>query len=289
VALELKGVGAVYGQGPDYSRRALEDVSLSVAPGELVLVLGATGSGKSTLLRVASGIMEPSEGTVTIEGAPVSGPGRADPDRRTGLVFQDPERQLFADTVLEDVAFGPRNFFDPDPEGAAVAALAQVGLLAADLGGRNPFTLSGGEARRVAIAGVLAMKPRYLLMDEPTAGLDASGRAAVLEAVRTVRAETGVIVVTHDAEEFLGSADRVVVLCGGTVVRSSDAASLVADPSPFEWSGLAAPDVLAVQAAARRRGAALPAFTLDPDAAAAALAAAAGSPPAAATEAETAS
>jgi energy-coupling factor transport system ATP-binding protein len=277
VALELSRVGAVYGQGSEYASRALEDVTMRVAPGDLVLVLGATGSGKSTLLRVACGIMEPSEGVVTIDGSPVSGPGQPDPERRIGLVFQDPERQLFADTVMEDVAFGPRNLGDPDPAAVAVTALDRVGLSMADLGGRSPFTLSGGEARRVAIAGVLAMNPRYLLMDEPTAGLDADGRAAVLGALERSRQEAGVVVVTHDAEQFLGTADRVVVLRAGAVAYAGDAASLVTDPSPFESSGLAAPDVLAVQAEARRRGAVLPRFTLDPLAAASALAAAVAS------------
>jgi energy-coupling factor transport system ATP-binding protein len=278
VALVLTGVGAVYGTGPHYEARALAGVSMDVSSGELVLVLGATGSGKSTLLRVASGVMAPSEGSVTIDGVAVTGPAEVDPDRRTGLVFQDPERQLFADTVREDVAFGPRNLGDPDPDAAAVRALEQVGLSPGAFADRSPFTLSGGEARRVAIAGVLAMRPRYLLMDEPTAGLDAAGRAAVIDAIRTVRPSTGVVVVTHDAEEFLGWADRVLVLRDGVVTHAGSASSLVTDPAPFEASGLAAPDVLAVQAAVTACGATLPPYTLDPVIAARSLAAVLGVP-----------
>ncbi len=272
MALELNNVGLVYGSGERYSARALAQATLQVRPGELVMVLGATGSGKSTLLRVAAGLMSPTEGTVTVDGVADVGPASADAARRTALVFQDPERQLFADTVLEDVAFGPRNLGLHDPDQAAEDALRSVALDPMVFGSRSPFTLSGGEARRAAIAGVLAMRPGYLLLDEPTVGLDALGRAAVIDAVREMRKRAGVLLVTHDAEEFLAEADRVVVLAGGRIAWAGDARALVADPAPLAEAGLSAPDVLAVQALARERGAELPAFTLDPGEAARAIA-----------------
>ncbi|MDO9176323.1 MAG: ATP-binding cassette domain-containing protein, partial [Actinomycetota bacterium] len=195
-----------------------------------------------------------------------------------GLVFQDPEAQLFADTVLDDVAFGPRNLGVPaeDALEEAAAALARVGLPAEEFGERSPFALSGGEARRAAIAGVLAMSPRYLLLDEPTAGLDASGRSAVRAIVRAERQRCGVVVVSHSASEFLGEADRVVLLAGGGCAFEGPAAELIARPALFDEAGLEAPDVLRIQQLAAENGAPLPRFSIDPDEAAALLLAAGG-------------
>ena len=265
MALTLTGAGAVYGAGTRYARQALSGVDLVVERGDLVLVLGATGSGKSTLLRAAAAVLPLSEGAVSIDGTAVDAPASDRRERRIGLVFQDPETQLFADTVLEDVSFGPRNLDSEDPVGDARKAIERVGLDPDSFADRSPFTLSGGEARRVAIAGVLAMDPAYLLMDEPTAGLDAAGRDSVLDAVRSAREHAGIVVVTHDAEELLADADHVVILVEGKIAFSGAAEQLVRDPSAFAAAGLLAPDVLAVQAIARSRGVDLPAFALDPE------------------------
>lgn len=275
MALTLERVGYTYAAGTSFAEVALADVSLSVEPGELVLVLGATGSGKSTLLRLAAGLMEPCAGGATIDGAPLT---RASARGVVGLVFQDAESQLFAETIAADVEFGPRNLGADDQaaHAAATDALSAVGLDPAAFGPRSPFTLSGGEARRAAIAGVLAMRPRYLLMDEPTAGLDASGRRAVVAIVRDARERSGVIVVSHSPEEFLGEATRVLVVASGATVFWDEATRLVADPSPFSRAGLRAPDVLRVQLAARERGMDVGALTLDPLAAARSLARAGG-------------
>ena len=275
MGLTLTDVGFVYGAGTRYARRALGGVDLSVDPGELVVVLGPTGSGKSTLLRVAAGVLKPTEGRVAIGERGVDGPAAPDRELRIGLVFQNPETQLFAETVADDVAFGPRNLDDPDPAAAAQAALAAVGLDAGVFGPRSPFSLSGGEARRVALAGVLAMDPAYVLLDEPTAGLDAAGRRAVLDAIRAIRSRAGVVVVTHDAEELLGEADRVLILEAGEVAHAGPAAGLVRDPGAFAASGLIAPDVLRAQLLASRRTGATPAFSMDVEEAADALMAAA--------------
>ncbi len=266
MGLSLEAVGFVYGPGTGYARRALEDVSLSVEPGELAVVLGATGSGKSTLLRLAAGLLAPAEGRVVVDGIDAAGPRGRDLRGRVGLVFQRPEAQLFAASVAEDVAFGPRNLGLPDAAAheAAEGALAAVGLDPASFGPRSPFSLSGGEARRVAVAGVLAMRPSYLLLDEPTAGLDSRGRDAVLAAVAAVRERAGVIVVTHDAEEFLPGADAVFVLDGGMMAFAGSPAELLADPSPLVDAGLALPAVLEAQVLARGSGASLPMLTLDP-------------------------
>jgi energy-coupling factor transport system ATP-binding protein len=276
VALTLADIGYRYAVAPGPKcAPALDGVSLTVDRGELVLVLGATGSGKSTLLRIAAGLLGATSGGAAIDGEPLTSRSARG---AVGLVFQDAETQLFAETLADDVAFGPRNLGIAPADAAATAreALARVGLDPEVYATRSPFALSGGEARRAAIAGVLAMQPRYLLLDEPTAGLDARGRAAVRALVSAERERSGIVVVSHSAAEFLGEADRVLLLAGGQTAFSGTGAALIADPAAFDAAGLAAPDVLRVQQLASARGARLERFTLDPIGAARALAAAGG-------------
>jgi energy-coupling factor transport system ATP-binding protein len=227
MALTLSGISCEYAEGTSLASVALRDVSLALERGELVVVLGSTGAGKTTLLRAAAGLLAVSGGTVDVDGLPVSGPKA----RRgsVGLVFQRPESQFFSLSVEEDCAFGPRNLGRRHDEAVRDAheALAAVGLDPAVFGPREPWSLSGGEARRAALAGVLAMRPRYLLLDEPTAGLDAAGRDAVCGAVEVARTQAGVIVVTHDAEMFLRQADRVLVLRAGLPVFLGDVPALL--------------------------------------------------------------
>ena len=275
MSLTLSRVTYAYRRGQALAGTALADVSIALHTGRMTLIIGATGSGKSTLLRAAAGLLVPDAGEVQIDGCPLL------PDAargEVGLIFQDAESQLFADTVLEDVEFGPRNMGGSreTARAAAIAALADVGLAAEAFGDRSPFTLSGGEARRAAIAGVLAMRPRYLLADEPTAGLDAAGRRRVRDLLRAQKAHAGVGVVSHASEEFLSDADDVVMMSNGAVAWSGPVAELLADPSLFEVAGLRAPDVLQVQLEARRRGLTVERCTLDPEMAGAALATAGG-------------
>jgi energy-coupling factor transport system ATP-binding protein len=278
VALRLTDVTCEYAPGTPMASRALEGASLTLEPGELVVVLGPTGSGKTTLLRAAAGLLAPANGTVTVDDRPVAGRGSA--RGAVGLVFQRPEAQFFAPSVEEDCEFGPRNLGRSTEEARADvrAALAAVCLDPDEFGPREPWGLSGGEARRAALAGVLAMRPRYLLLDEPTAGLDAAGRDAVLAAVDGVRAGAGLLVVTHDPDLFLGRADTVVILRAGRISFSGSVSSLLEELPALAAAGAAEPpEVVRAQMLARERGAILEGrLELDPDTAAAALARAAG-------------
>lgn len=270
MSLTGTGLSHSYAQGTTLESVALSGADVTVERGEIVLVLGATGSGKSTLLRVLAGLVNPSKGAVTVDGADIAEPGVR---RRVGMVFQDPESQLFAESVLDDVMFAPRNA-GVDPERSRMLAsecLAMCGLDPEVYGSRSPFSLSGGEARRAAIAGVLAMRPDYLLMDESTAGLDASGRRSVMSLIGSLRETTGIVVVSHSSELFLSVADRVVLMSGGGIVWAGGSDRIVADPSPFFDAGLRPPPLLEAQHALAASGVEAGAYTLDPSVAAAAL------------------
>lgn len=272
--LTLSRITCSYSPGTSLASVVLDDVSLSVSPGELVVVLGPTGSGKTTLLRAAAGLLPVAGGTVEVDGRPAGGRGSV--RGAVGLVFQRPESQFFSLTVEDDCAFGPRNLGRNTIESLSDArsALAAVGLDPAVFGPREPWSLSGGEARRAALAGVLAMRPRYLLLDEPTAGLDAAGRDAVYAAVAAARRGAGVVVVTHDPEVFLGAADRVLVLAEGRSVFAGDVPSLLESLEQLTRSGaVQPPEVPRTLILARERGVAVGGvLTLDPAVAAEQLA-----------------
>ncbi|MDY0341633.1 MAG: ATP-binding cassette domain-containing protein [Coriobacteriia bacterium] len=271
MALVAQGVSYAYEVGRPPAIEAVRTVDLVLEVGELVVVAGTTGSGKSTLLRLLAGLLEPSVGSVSVDGMTL---GDSQARGAVAIVFQDPETQFFAETLRLDVAFGPRNLGHSDPQGDADDALAAVGLDPAVYGSRSPFSLSGGEARRGAIAGALAMGARYLLLDEPTAGLDATGCSAVRDALRAERERSGVIVVTHDPGEFLDTAHRIVALDAGRVAFTGSVEDLYVSPERYEDAGLELPPIVRTQLLARARGMRIESVTLDPMRAASALLAA---------------
>ena len=216
--IELQNVRHVYSAGTPFEVEALRGVSLGVEPGEVLGVIGGTGSGKSTLLQHLNLLLEPTEGRVVIDGEDARKLDRTGLRRRVGLVFQSPEQALFAPTVEEDVAFAPQKLGlgEQDVRERVRGALGLLG--AGHLAPRSPFALSGGEKRRVAIAGVLAMGPEVLVLDEPTAGLDPHARTQLLGLIESLKGSgVTVVLASHDLDEVAEVADRVCVLDGGTV------------------------------------------------------------------------
>ncbi len=223
-AIFAKGLNFTYNVKSNFAKHALVDVDLSVAKGEFVAIVGHTGSGKTTFVQHLNALIRVQSGCLNVLGHDLSArkPDLKALRQQVGMVFQYPEYQLFADTVLADVCFGLKNFgIDKDKrEQMAKEALELVGLDFNKIKDKSPFDLSGGEKRRVALAGVLAMKPQILVMDEPTAGLDPRGKTEVLTLVRRLNEQEGVTVlmVSHDMNEVYENADRVLVFRDGSVV-----------------------------------------------------------------------
>lgn len=216
--LGLDAVSHVYGAGTSGEKTALRDVSLAVEPGETLCVVGGTGSGKSTLAQHLNLLLEPTSGRVLVDGADAKSLKRSELRRRVGLVFQFPEQALFAPTVEEDVGFAPRQLGLPASEAGERVREALSALSVEHLAERAPHELSGGERRRVAIAGVFAMRPEVLVLDEPTAGLDPATRRDLLSVLRGFRGGgISIVLVSHDLDEVAEVADRVCVLEDGAV------------------------------------------------------------------------
>ena len=219
--IEVKNLSHVYSPGLPYETKALDNVNFSCEPGEFVGLIGHTGSGKSTLLQHLNGLLKPTSGQVLADGKDIN--EKSDEAkalrRRIGLVFQYPEYQLFEETVIKDVCFGPKNQGLSEEEciARAMKAIALVGLDPEEKKDVSPFMLSGGEKRRVAIAGVLAMEPEVLIPDEPTAGLDPKGRRDILQMIETIRKTRSltIILVSHNMDDVASMASHVLVMDKG--------------------------------------------------------------------------
>ena len=222
--IQVEHLTHTYMTDSPFAATALEDVSLTIEDGELIGLLGHTGSGKTTLVQHLNGLLKPTSGRVVVDGLDITEKGVSllEVRRRVGLVFQYPEYQLFEETVAKDVAFGPKNLglSEQEVDQRVRFALREVGLAYDEIAQRSPFELSGGQMRRVAIAGVLAMRPGTLILDEPTAGLDPAGRRSILGMIRELHAAGGltVVMVSHNMDDISSLATRLVVMSRGRMV-----------------------------------------------------------------------
>ena len=266
MSIALEHINYVYSPGTAYEKQALKDVSLEIPQGQFVGIIGHTGSGKSTLIQHLNGLTRATSGRILYEGKNIYEEGY---DMRwlrsqVGLVFQYPEHQLFEVDVLSDVCFGPKNqgLSQEDCEVRAKEALELVGF-PEKYYRQSPFELSGGQKRRVAIAGVLAMRPKVLVLDEPTAGLDPKGRDEILDQVERLHKETGmtVILVSHSMEDVARYVERIIVMNRGEKMLDGTPREVFRHCKELEKVGLAAPQVTYVMHDLKERG-----FDLSPDA-----------------------
>ena len=251
-----------YGTGSPFEQHALRGVSLEIVEGELLGIIGHTGSGKSTLVQHLNGLLRPHDGRILLDGTDIW----ADPKKirdvrfRVGMVFQYPEHQLFEDTIYKDIAFGPRNMglSEEEVDARVRRAAAYVGL-SEELLEKSPFDLSGGEKRRAAIAGVMAMEPQVLILDEPTAGLDPRGREQILAMVREYQKSRGttVLLVTHSMEDVARVADRVLVMDHGQAAMLDTVAGVFSRAEELERIGLSIPAVTKILLLLREKGVAV--------------------------------
>lgn len=259
--IRFKQVGFAYQAGTPFEMRALHDVTFSVKDGSYVAIIGHTGSGKSTILQHLNALLKPTEGIVELGGKTIdSTTGNKDLKplrKKVGIVFQFPEAQLFEETVEKDIAFGPKNFGVSEEEALKIAAevVKTVGL-PEDVLKKSPFDLSGGQMRRVAIAGVLAMKPEVLVLDEPTAGLDPKGRLEMMEMFYRLNKEQKmtIILVTHQMNDVSDYADHVIVIESGNVVKEGSPKEVFSDASWLLEKQLGVPTTLAFVEKLKEKG-----------------------------------
>ncbi len=257
--LQIQNLTHTYSAGTPFQRSAVEDVSFSVSPGEFLGVIGHTGSGKSTLIQHLNGLLKPTSGRVLLEGKDIW----AEPKKirdvrfRVGLVFQYPEHQLFEETVYKDISFGPSNMGKAGEElDRCVREAARIAGVRDEHLEKSPFELSGGQKRRAALAGVLAMEPEVLVLDEPTAGLDPAGRENLMANIQDYHRLRGgtVILVSHSMDEIARNADRILVLKNAHILMDGTPAQVFARAEELLGAGLDVPQITRVAMALAKRG-----------------------------------
>lgn len=257
--LRTEDLCLVYGKGTPFEKQAVKNVNIEINRGEVIGVIGHTGSGKSTLMQMLNGLIKPTSGKVYLDGTDIHADKKKlrDVRFRVGLVFQYPENQLFEETVRQDIAFGPRNMGLPDESiHKRVMRAATFAGLKEELLDRSPFDLSGGEKRRAAIAGVIAMDPEILILDEPTAGLDPMGRDVLLsqiEAYHKSRNNT-VLLVSHSMEDIAGIADKVLVMNHGVCEMFDTTRNVFSRSEELETMGLRVPQITKITTELRKKG-----------------------------------
>mgnify|MGYP000791663707 CR=1 FL=1 len=257
--IKTENLTYVYGEGTPFRKTAVDNVNIEINDGEMVGIIGHTGSGKSTLIQHFNGLLKPTSGSVYIDGERLwDDKSRLRPIRfKVGLVFQYPEYQLFEETVYKDISFGPKNMgLDSAEIDRRVRRAAEFVGLSEEHLKKSPFDLSGGEKRRAAIAGVMAMEPEVLILDEPTAGLDPRGREVILSLVRTYRDQTGstVILVSHSMEDVAKTADKVLVLNHSHVAMFGTVPEVYSRTDELEEMGLTVPQITKIFRALHDRG-----------------------------------
>ena len=262
--IEVKNLTHTYSEGSAFQATAIRDVNLTIEDGEFIAVIGHTGSGKSTLVQHLNGLLKPTAGQILVDGEDLNGEkvDRRRVRQKVGLVFQYPEYQLFEETVAKDIAFGPKNqgLTAEEIDGRVRRAMAWVHMDYDKYAERSPFELSGGQMRRVAIAGVLAMEPKVLILDEPTAGLDPQGRDSILGMVKELHAQGGVtvIMVSHSMDDVSRLATRLVVMSRGQLVATGAPREIFRQVEMMESIGLGVPEAAKLCALLRARGISLP-------------------------------
>ena len=257
--ITVENLTHTYSVGTPFEQTAIRDVSVTLTQGESIFVLGHTGSGKSTFVQHLNALLQPTRGTVKIDGENINKDkiSRRDVKRRVGLVFQYPEYQLFEETVAEDIAFGPKNMKLPKEE-IDERVREAAGLVGVDesLFSRSPLELSGGQKRRVAIAGVIAMRPEVLILDEPTAGLDPIGSRTIMENIRDYRHKTGatVLIISHNMDDAARYCERLIVFDHGTIRMDGTPEQVFQRTEELMEIGLNVPKVAEIAAALRKRG-----------------------------------
>ncbi len=257
--IQLRNVTHTYGGGTPLSVSAIKDINLDIEQGELVGIIGHTGSGKSTLIQHLNGLLKPDQGSVIIDGEDIWSDKKRMRDVRfkVGLCFQYPEYQLFEETVFKDISFGPKNMgmSDEDIRKSVLSAAEYVGLKA-ELLNKSPFDLSGGEKRRVAIAGVMAMNPKILILDEPTAGLDPKGRREILNMITDYKRRTGatVLLVSHSMEDVASIATKILVMNNSRVAMYDTVDKVFSQSEELEKMGLTIPQITKIFSKLKAKG-----------------------------------
>ena len=257
MAINVENLYFVYDRKAKFSHLALEDITLSIEDGDFVAIVGHTGSGKSTLVTHFNGLVPLQKGKILVDEFDLSSKYDSKKLRaKVGMVFQYPEYQLFADTVKEDVAFGPRNLKieESEIERRVKESITLVGLDYQEVADKSPFELSGGQMRRVAIAGVIAMSPEILILDEPTAGLDPKGKKDIMDLIVSLRSKIKtVVMISHNMDEVLEYCNKIILLDKGKLVGEYEPSQLFADDT-IEKYGLALPSVIALARKLKQAG-----------------------------------
>lgn len=258
--IEINNLSHIYSPGLPFEKKAVDDISLKIEENEFIGLIGHTGSGKSTFIQHLNGLLKPSSGEIIIDGTRVdkSGSNLTDLRKKVGLVFQYPEYQLFEETIERDIAFGPRNLDISEEEvhERVKASMESVGLDYETYKDKSPFELSGGLKRRVAIAGVLAMEPKVLILDEPTAGLDPRGRDEILSEIKSIHEnrKITVILVSHSMEDVAKIAERIIVFDKGKVFLDGEPREIFRNEDKLLGVGLGIPQITSLMRTLKKKG-----------------------------------